>query len=208
MSVVHNVQLPAAPSGSCTASLWRRFPGIGITMSEAKPAPHQITLYLSPYLRLYVLAKLGDRDRAANDVDARALWLEMGQLLGGRLIQVENDYEQRPVNSGKVVMLLELRDGVSLEPNANGRQHRVEMAQAVLQRRYLHEMYHQVDWYRSILKLTARNGLELFREQYAVSEDDHAFATAERLYQRYCQRNGKSRPYRRRNGRIRAKAGK
>jgi hypothetical protein len=64
------------------------------------------------------------------------------------------------------------------------------------------EMYHQVDWFRQVLGVSARKGLELFRLQYSITEEDHGFATAERLYQRHCKRSGISRPYHKRSGRI------
>ena len=162
--------------------------------------PQHITLYLSPYLRLYLLAKLGDRERAANDVDARELWQKLGHLLGGRLVLVENDYSEQLTQSGKVYLQVELREGVLPD-----RPWRVNEAQAELQRRYQSEMCLQVDWYRAVLNTTARHALGLFRARYSISEDDHAFRSAERYYHRYRQRSGASRPYSRRNSRIRPK---
>jgi hypothetical protein len=166
------------------------------------PTPTCVTLYLSPYLRLYLLAKLGDRDRVATDADAVSLWTRLGEMLGGRLVQVRNDYAERPSMYGVVQLYVELEDGVRLVPAPNGRLMHIERVHGELQRRYMLEMYHQVDWFRQVLGLSARKGLELFRMQYSITEEDHAFSTAERMYQRHCQRAGLSRSYQRRSGRI------
>lgn len=165
-----------------------------------------VTLYLSPYLRLYVLAKLGDPKRAANDPDARELWHQLGRELGGRIISVENDYKERPSMSGLVVVHLQLRHNIQLGPGPSGRVYRFEEAARMLQRRFLNEMFNQVDWFRAVLHTSARQGLLFFRQQYSITEEDHAFGTAERLYQKHLNRHGRSRPYRRRTVRIPARS--
>lgn len=156
-----------------------------------------ITLYLTPYLRLYLLAKLGDLHRAAQDTDARQLWTEMSAQLGGRITRVVNDYGTRPSLTGRVELYLDVPDSVCLEPNASGRTLRVENAMSVLQRAYKTEMFQQVTWMRLVLGVTAREGLTFFRRRYSITEEDYAFLSEERLYQKHCHRLGLTKPRRR-----------
>lgn len=161
------------------------------------PGATPVHLYLTPFLRLYLLAHLGDLQKAGTQEASRVLWEELERTLGGRLLRVTNDWHDRPSQVSRVELWMQLREGVDLDA---GRRHRIERAQAIVGRRFFGEMYSTVDWYRRVLHLRARVALEMFRAQYAISEEDYHFHSMERTYQKHCARAGITR---KRSGRKR-----
>ena len=60
----------------------------------AMPQPIPIRIYVKPYVRKYVLARLCQPDRLLLDEGAQALWDTLERSLRGRtLVQVVNDYD-------------------------------------------------------------------------------------------------------------------
>jgi hypothetical protein len=78
----------------------------------AMPQTIPIRIYVKPYVRKYVLARLCQPDRLLLDEGAQALWDTLERSLSGRtLVQVVNDYDpltDRPV--GYLVLLVIPKD--------------------------------------------------------------------------------------------------
>lgn len=165
--------------------------------SVLMPEEAAITLYVKPYISKFVVARLARIERF--DATSWQLQKMLQAQLRHRVLNVVNTYVpsvDKPI--WKVIVMVEHDARFSLDPTQDRRQH----INLELNKAFMAEMFQWVDFYRS-LGNKARVSLELFRRHYSITEEDHHFHSAERLYQLYCQRTGKSRPYRRRSVRIR-----
>lgn len=156
-----------------------------------------LPLYLTPHLRKWMLSRLGRPDRLVWDGEARKLWEQLEKVMHCNILEVVNDY--RPNGPPQSRVLVRIRyDGERIERPDGKRDWRLEKVQAELMRAFLEDMYATTDWHRFRGGKTARASLLVFRDYYSITEDDHAYRTAERLYQIYCRKRGLSRPYKRR----------
>ena len=170
----------------------RRAPGHWKMPSATQPPEEkEICIYVQPYIRKYLLARLADPVRRLTDGHSRALFDTLEQRLGGRkLIAVVNDYDVR-----KDEPTTRVRLRVQLKPQQKdlNATHHAHLT-GILTRSYQQEMYEWVDWYRTRLGMSTRRALKQFLRHYSISEEDYAFLSAERMYHKHCQRTGQSRP--------------
>lgn len=155
------------------------------------PEGTAITLYVTPYVRKFVITNLADPQRGLVNSGARWLWADLQRHLGYDLLGVLNDYDPHvDAPRGRVTVFVRTPDGpVQLHDK------KLSRIAWKLTHAYLSDMYSWVDYYRLRFGMKVRPAMEQFRKQYSITEEDHAFASAERMYQYHCQRNGKSRPY-------------
>ena len=144
------------------------------------PQPIPIRIYVKPYVRKYVLARLCQPDRLLLDEGAQTLWDTLERSLRGRtLVQVVNDFDpltDRPV--GYLVLLVIPKD--RQQADISHWHHRTVTGK--LTKACLNEMALRVNWYRCRLGKRTREAIELWRRSYGITEEDHPLLTAERIY--------------------------
>jgi hypothetical protein len=162
-------------------------------MPVAQPSPteQRITIYVLPYIRKFLLARLADPARRLSDETSRQLFDDLQARLSGRkLLGVVNDYDPaRDQPQQRVVLVVGRGRSRSRDLSLTVHEHLT----GFMSKAYQREMYQWVDFYRSRLGMSTRKALSKFREHYAISEDDHAFLSAERLYYKHCQGKGEQR---------------
>jgi len=150
-------------------------------MAEAKPVPPQpVTLYVKPYVRKYVLARLGG---ACLDSGDRVLWDELQRELraGRELVAIvpSTDPYDRP--SQRLELMVRPGNGGDAEVSYFGHRY----ITAALTKAYLREMFRWVEWSTTTKGWSVLGSLEAFRRRYGISEDDQQLATASRMYRGY-----------------------
>lgn len=155
-------------------------------MPSAPPTPPEeqaITIYVAPYVRKYVLARLADPARRLADAKSRELYDAVQRRLQGRsLVQVVNDFDAHTDKpSTRLQLVVRTRPGQRAEINPTVRAH----LSGCLTKSYQHEMFDWVNWYRTRLGMSARRALTQFRRHYAITEEDHPFLNEERMYYRH-----------------------
>lgn len=158
--------------------------------------PEQLeeTLYVKPYIYKFVLAKLGDPQLVAMDLDRQAFHKDLERMLGLRLVQVVNDYDPQHDNpTWKLKVVLEPRPEGAQELRLRRR----NCTNSFLQARFLEEMHAMVVWFRLRLPhFTIRDALDLYRRKYGITEEDYAFQSMERLHRVFLQKHGMTTPRR------------
>lgn len=157
-------------------------------MPEQRCAPTEIEIHVKPYVRKYVLARLGDPKRVATDDSSRRLYTDLErELRGRRLVAVVQDYDPHHGPRTKVRLLVEPRP--NQQPEVSYYHHRY--VTGMLTKAFLREMYGWVDWYRHRLGMSTGQALQMFRRHYDITEDDHSLETARRMYSHHLR--GRSR---------------
>lgn len=152
---------------------------------EKEPVP--ITIFVKPYVRKYVVHRLCDPERVYFDASSRQLWKNLQTQLSGReLCGVLNNLDMEKDRPSQRLILL-VRPRKRQPADISYWRHRY--VTAMLGKAYLDEMCAMVDWHTGVLRRGIRQSLELFRQHYGVSEDDHALHTAERIYRSRAKRN-------------------
>lgn len=150
-------------------------------MPVAQPSPTEIIIYVKPYVRKFAVGRLSDPARMATDAKSRQLFLELERELhnGRKLVRVVNDFDPVADKANTRVRLLVIAPK-GLAADVSFFRHRY--VAAMLTRHFLDEMYSWVDWYCNRLGMGPRQALANFRKHYSITEEDHAFDTAERMY--------------------------
>ncbi len=174
--------VPAARPGAAVV-LWWLVALWGIVHAMSPTTPQPIAIYLKPYVRKFVLARLAGSDRYFTAED-RMLWQRLqDNLMGRQLVRVEPD-DLGAVPRQRVVLVV--RPNRRREYDLSHYKHRY--VAAALTRAYLDEMCAWVDWHWPRANCRIIDSLDLFRERYAVTEEDHPLSTAERVYRLHRRR--------------------
>lgn len=145
-----------------------------------KKEPVPITIFVKPYVLKYVVRRLSDPARVYFDATSQKLWTDLQQVLRGRELcgvvnTLDKEYD-RP--SQRLTLLVRPRPGQPADISYF--QHRY--VTGLLTKSYLNDMCEVVRWHAVVLGRGVRQSLELYRNYYGVSEEDHALHTAERIY--------------------------
>ncbi len=154
------------------------------------PQTLPIRIYVKPYVRKYVLARLCQPHRLLLDEGAQTLWDTLERSLRGRtLVQVVNDYDP-DTDQPKGYLTLLIVPGPRQQADISHWHHRTVTGK--LTKACLNEMALRVNWYRCRLGKRTREAIELWRRSYGITEEDHPLLTAERIYHHRLNPRGRS----------------
>lgn len=150
------------------------------------PREATITLYVKPYIRRFVQAKLADPQGALHDATARELWLQLQRALQLPVVGVAPDGldDTHPVWQVSLRTSEDLPDE-KLDPD---RYHR-DLANAVLNKAYYNDMFQAVKYSLGVLDINIPEALSQHRARYGVTEEDYKLEHAVRLYQKHHRRH-------------------
>jgi hypothetical protein len=167
----------ASISALAVALPWRA-PGHHLLMTRE----HVIRIYVKPYVRKYLLRKLGEPSRLHWDDGAKHLVDRINAKLRGRkLVALVNDYHHG--ENGRAY--LDLIVTSSLE-NAELSWFAHRYLSPVLHKEYMSAMFYDLDWFQRAIPVPLASGpraaIMLWQRCNSITEDEHSLETIERLY--------------------------
>ena len=151
------------------------------------PREQLVTLYVKPYIRRFVQRKLSDAGTAATDAVARTLWQELERILHVRVIGVVQDSPTSTAVPWHVQLVVDADDPSKLDPIERRR----VIINALLNRTYYADMAATVSLYRRVLGLKLRHSILRHQQYYGITEEHQSMRTAERLYYRWQDLEGR-----------------